>query len=160
MSSIAKLFQAFVAPAIFFSATALLILSINVRLMGIVAKLRYFVHAKNEAASGGRPQQADAYISQIRSIEQRAEMIRRCFLFSLVALVATLTSCLLLGLGLYWEAAALAAVVVFVTGMFSLLVGALYYISEVTVALSSVREEARDLAFMDLSTQPELRSQL
>ena len=49
MSNIARLFQAFVAPAIFFSATALLILSINVRLMGIVAKLRYFVHAKHDA---------------------------------------------------------------------------------------------------------------
>jgi drug/metabolite transporter (DMT)-like permease len=158
MSAIGRLFQAFVAPAIFFSATALLILSINVRLMGIVAKLRYFVHAKHDAAKGGRPEEAGAYTTQIQSIEQRAELIRRAFLFSLLALVGTLISCLLLGLGLYWEAAAVAAAIVFVTGMLSLLVGAMYYTREVMVALSSVRDEARDLVFMDLGVQPEARS--
>ena len=156
MSNIARLFQAFVAPAIFFSATALLILSINVRLMGIVAKLRYFVHAKHDAGKSGRQQEAEAYTSQIQSIEQRAEMIRRAFLLSLVALAGTLISCLLLGLGLYWDMAAVAAVIVFVAGMLALLVGALYYIREVTVALSSVRDEARDLVFMDLGSQPEV----
>jgi drug/metabolite transporter (DMT)-like permease len=156
---IGRLFQAFVGPAIFFSATALLILSINVRLMGIVAKLRHFVHAKHDAAKGGRLEEAEAYTNQIQSIEQRAEMVRRAFLLSLVALVGTLISCLLLGLGLYWAAAAIAAVIVFVASMVVLLVGAVYYIREVTVALSSVRDEARDLAFMDLGAPPEARSQ-
>ena len=159
MKDIGRLFQAFVAPAIFFSAIALLILSINVRLMGIVAKLRHFVHAKHDAAKGGRPQEAEAYTTQIQSIEQRAELVRRAFLFSLIALVGTLLSCLLLGLGLYWEAAAVAAAIVFVTGMLALLVGAVYYIREVMVALSSVRDEARDLVFMDLGAQPEVRGQ-
>jgi drug/metabolite transporter (DMT)-like permease len=159
MRDVGRLFQAFVAPAIFFSAIALLILSINVRLMGIVSRLRQFVHAKHNAAKGGRPQEAEAYTSQIQSIEQRAELIRRAFLFSLLALVGTLISCLLLGLGLYWEAAAVVAVVIFVTAMLVLLVGAVYYIREVMVALSSVREEARDLVFMDLGAQPEVRGQ-
>lgn len=158
MTNIARLFQAFVAPAIFFSATALLVLSINVRLMGIVAKLRYFVHAKHDAAKGGRLQEAEAYTSQIQSIEQRAEMIRRAFLLSLLGLVGTLIACLLLGLGLYSKAAEIAAAIVFVAGMLSLLMGALYYIREVTVALTSVRDEARDLAFMDLGAHPEVRS--
>jgi drug/metabolite transporter (DMT)-like permease len=158
MRDVGRLFQAFVAPAIFFSATALLILSINVRLMGIVSRLRQFVHAKHDAAKGERPQEAEAYTSQIQSIEQRAELIRRAFLFSLLALVGTLIPCLLLGLGLYWEAAAVVAVVVFVTAMLVLLVGAVYYIREVMVALSSVRDEARDLVFMGLGAQPEGRS--
>jgi drug/metabolite transporter (DMT)-like permease len=158
VSNIGRLFQAFVAPAIFFSATSLLILSINVRLMGIVSRLRYFVHAKHDAAKSGRPEEADAYTSQIQSIEQRAELVRRAFLFSLVSLVGTLISCLLLGLGLYWQAAAVAAVIVFVAGMVSLLAGAVYYIREVTVAMSSVRDEARDLVFMDLGTPPEVRN--
>src|SRR5262249_38160551 len=159
MSNIAHLFQAFVAPAIFFSATALLILSINVRLMGIVAKLRYFVHAKHDAAKGGRPDEAEAYTSQIQSIEKRAEMIRRAFLFSLLGLVGTLMACLLLGLGLYFKAGEIAATTIFVAGMLSLLVGALHYICEVTLALSSVLDEDRDIAFMDLGTQPEAQKQ-
>ncbi len=69
MDHITRLFQAFVAPAIFVSATALLILSVNVRLMGIVSRLRQYVHAKHDAAKHGRLQEADAYTAQIVSIE-------------------------------------------------------------------------------------------
>ncbi len=150
MSDIARLFQAFLAPAIFVSATALLILSINVRLMGMVSRLRQYVHAKHDAAKNNRVQEAEAYTAQIRSIEQRAEMIRRCFLLMLVSLAGTIASCLLLGFGLYWKEAATAAVVLFVVAMICLLAGTFYYIREVTVALSSVHNEAFDSRFMEL----------
>jgi hypothetical protein len=157
MNDITRLFQAFVAPSIFVSATALLILSINVRLMGIVSRLRQYVHAKHDAARNDRLQESDAYTEQISQIERRAEMIRRCFLMALISLAGTIASCLLLGFGLYWKEAALAAVVVFVAAMIFLLIGTVYYIREVMVALSSVREEARDERFMDLGAQPEVR---
>ena len=150
MSEIARLFQAFVAPAIFVSATALLILSVNVRLMGIVSRLRQYVQARHDAAKNGRMQQADAYSEQIKSIERRAEMIRRCFLLALISLAGTILSCLLFGLGIYWPQAAVAAVVVFVLAMISLVAATLHYLLEIMVALSSVRDEARDLRFMDL----------
>src|SRR5690242_5614768 len=127
MPDITRLFQAFVAPSIFVSATALLILSINVRLMGIVSRLRQFVHAKYDAAKNERLQEAEAYTAQITSIEQRAELIRRSFLFTLIALAGTIVSCLLLGFGLYWKNAALLAVIVFVAAMIILLVGTWYY---------------------------------
>jgi hypothetical protein len=158
MTDIARLFQAFLAPAIFVSATSLLILSINVRLMGMVSRLRQYVHAKHDAAKNDRLQEAEAYTAQIRSIEKRAKMIQRCFLLALVALAGTTVSCLLLGLGLYWQDAAVAAVVVFVLALICLLAGTLYYIREVTVALSSVQQESRDLRFMDLGTPPEVRN--
>ena len=157
MTDIARLFQAFLAPAIFVSATALLILSINVRLMGIVSRLRQYVHAKHDAAKNGRVQEAEAYTAQISSIEQRAEMIRRCFLLVLISLAGTIASCLLLGLGLYWRHAAVASVVLFVLAMICLLAGTFCYIREVTVALSSVRNEACDSRFMDLGAPPEIR---
>jgi hypothetical protein len=155
MSDIPRLFQAFLAPAIFVSAISLLVLSINVRLMGIVSRLRQFVHAKYNAAKGGRAQEAEAYTVQIESIEKRAEIIRRSFLLALLALVGTIFSCLLLGLGLYVKDAALAAVAVFVSSLVCLLTAVLYYLREVMVSLSSVNEEARDLRFMDLGTPPE-----
>jgi Protein of unknown function (DUF2721) len=157
MNDIVRLFQAFLAPAIFISAASLLILSINVRLMGIVSRLRQFVHEKHDAARSNRLQEAEAYTRQMQSIEKRAEIIRRSFLFSLISLAGTIASCLLLGLGLYSKGAALAAVIVFVLAMMCLLIGVLYYIREVMVALSSVRDEARDLAFMDLGTRSEAR---
>jgi drug/metabolite transporter (DMT)-like permease len=150
MNDVARLFQAFVSPAIFFSATALLILSINVRLMGMVSRLRQYVHAKHDAAKNSRDAEADAYTVQIASIQHRAGMIRRAFLFALFALAGTLLSCLLLGFGLYWAMAAVAAAIVFVISMFSLLVCAVFYIREVRVALSSVQDEAHDLNFMDV----------
>jgi len=157
MNDISRVFQAFLAPAIFVSAASLLILSINVRLMGIVSRLRQFVHARHDATRSGRLPEAEAYSTQIASIEKRAEIIRLSFLFSLISLAATIASCLLLGLGLYFQDAALAAVVVFVAGMICLLIGILYYLREVMAALSSVRDEQRDLHFMDLGLQPELR---
>lgn len=157
MNDIVRLFQAFLAPAIFVSAASLLILSINVRLMGIVSRLREFVHAKHDAARSDRLQEAEAYSRQIESIEKRAEIIRRSFLFSLISLAGTIASCLLLGFGLYTTTAALAAVIVFVLAMMCLLLGVLYYIREVMFALSSVRDEARDLGFMDLGARPEKR---
>jgi FtsH-binding integral membrane protein len=155
MNDIGRLFQAFVAPAIFFSATALFILSINVRLMGIVSRLRQYVHARNQAVRNGQLVEADACTTQIDSMEQRAEMIRRTFLLSLIALVGTLLSCLLLGLGLYWQPGALAAAAVFVAAMIALLSGVLFYIREVTVALTSVRQEAGDERFAHLDSPEE-----
>lgn len=157
MEDITRIFQAFLAPALLISATGLLILSINVRLMGIVSRLRQYVHARHDAAKNGRQQEADAYSTQIDSIERRAEMIRHCFLFALISLAGTIASCLLLGFGLYWKNSALAAVVVFVIALICLLIATLFYIREVTVALSAVREEARDERFMDLGTPPEMR---
>jgi uncharacterized membrane protein YcjF (UPF0283 family) len=157
MPDIIRLFQAFLAPALFVSATALLILSINVRLMGIVSRLRQYVHAKHDAAKNDRVQEAEAYTEQINSIEQRAEIIRRCFILVLISLAGTIAACLLLGVGVYWNQAALAAVVVFVMALICLLAGTIYYIREVTVALSSVQKEARDSRFMDLGVQPDIR---
>ncbi len=159
MPDIARLFQAFLAPAIFVSATALLVLSINVRLMGIVSRLRQYVHAKHDAARNNRAQEAEAYTEQISAIVKRAEMVRRCFLLVLTSLAGTIASCLLLGLGLYWRSAALVAVIVFVIALLCLLAGTIYYIREITVSLSSVHQEARDWRFMDLGTPPELRGQ-
>lgn len=156
MPDIARLFQAFLAPAIFVSATALLALSINVRLMGIVSRLRQYVHAKHNAAKNDRAQEAEAYNEQISAIEGRAEMIRRAFLLVLTSLAGAIVSCLLLGLGLYWGTAALVAVIVFVLSLLSFLAGTIYYIREITVSLSSVHQEARDSRFMDLGTPPEI----
>jgi hypothetical protein len=114
------------------------------------------VRARNQAVRNGQLVEADACTAQIESMEQRAEMIRRTFLPSLIALVGTLLSCLLLGLGLYWGPGALAAAAVFVAAMIALLSGVLYYIREVTVALSAVRQEAGDERFAHLES-PENR---
>src|SRR3989442_6595260 len=147
MTDIARLFQAFLAPAIFVSATALLIFSINVRLMGIVSRLRQYVHAKHDAAKNDRVQEAEAYTAQISSIEQRAEMIRRCFLLVLISLAGTIASCLLLGFGLYWREAAVAAVVLFVLAMICLLAGTLLSNLRDFVAPVCVPHHDRQFAF-------------
>jgi len=150
MPEISRLFQAIVGPAIFVSASGLLLLSLNVRLMGMVSRLRQYLHNKHTAAKEGRLVEADAYAAQIASIENRAELIRRAFLFTLVCVAGTVTACLLLGLGLYWQMAEILAAIIFVISILSLLVGTIYYLLEVRVALRSVREEEADSRFMDL----------
>jgi hypothetical protein len=150
MNDIPRLFQAFVAPAIFVSAEALLLLSLNVRLMGIVSRLRTYLRNKHTAMKAGRLSESDAYASQIASIEQRAEMIRRAFVWTLYSLTGTIASCLLLGLGLYLQQVQLIAATLFVISMAALMTGITYYVREVGLALTSVREEAADTRFMDL----------
>jgi hypothetical protein len=156
MNSVHQLFQAFVAPAIFVSAEGLLLLSLNVRLMGIVRRLRAYLHKKHHAVKQGRLVQSEAYASQIASIEKRAEMIRRAFVLTLYGLIGTIAACLLLGAGLYWQWAEGAAALVFVLGILCLLGGMVYYAREVQVALSSVQEEAADSRFMDLQEDTEV----
>ena len=156
MKDIPLLFQAFVSPAIFVSAEGLLLLSLNVRLMGIVSRLRSYLHEKHHAVKQGRLEESEAYASQIASIEKRAEMIRRAFVFTLYCLIGTIATCLLLGAGLYWQWAERAAAIVFVVSILSLLAGMVYYAQEVQVALSSVREEAADSRFMDLHDRAEV----
>ena len=150
MNSVHQLFQAFVAPAIFVSAEGLLLLSLNVRLMGIVSRLRSYLHKRHDAVRLGRVIESEAYATQIASIEKRAEMVRHAFVLTLYALVGTIAACLLLGAGLYWPWAEGAATIVFVLSILALMHGMIDYAREMRVALSSVREEAADLRFMDL----------
>ena len=159
MNSVHQLFQAFVAPAIFVSAEGLLLLSLNVRLMGIVSRLRSYLHKKHDAVRLGRVIESEAYATQIASIEKRAEMVRHAFVLTLYGLVGTIAACLLLGAGLYWPWAEGAAAIVFVFSILSLLGGMIDYAREVRVALSSVREEAADLRFMDLEDSADIAEQ-
>lgn len=157
MLDIGRLFQAFVAPAIFVSAAALLLLSLNVRLMGIVSRLRDFQHRRHHAAEAGHTQEAEGFAAQVQSIEARAELIRKAMVLMLVSLVGTTFSCLLLGLALYWEAAQVVAVAIFVASILCMLAGTGYYLAEITVALSSVREEAKYYHLMDMHERGERR---
>lgn len=157
MFDIARLFQAFVAPAIFVSAAALLLLSLNVRLMGIVSRLRDFQHRRHHATQAGHTQEADVFSIQIASIDRRAELIRKAMLLVLVSLIGTILACLLLGLGLYWIAAQAIAVGIFVASILCMLGATCYYAAEITIALSSVREEAKYYHLMDTVERPERR---
>jgi len=75
MNGIHQLFQAFVAPAIFVSAEGLLLLSLNVRLMGIVSRLRSYLHKKHAAVKQGHLVESEAYSSQIASIVSDEEEV-------------------------------------------------------------------------------------
>ena len=149
MLDIGRLFQAFVAPAIFVSAAALLLLSLNVRLMGIVSRLRDFQHRRHHATEAGHTREAEGFAVQIVSINARAELVRKAMLMTLVSLAGTILCCLLLGLALYWEVARISAVIVFVVSILCMLAGAGYYLAEIRVALSSVRDEAKHYHLID-----------
>ena len=147
-----ELFQAFVAPAIFISAAGLFILSINARLMGMVSRLRVFRKEKHSLALAGKKQEVLALQSQIDSIELRAEKIKHAFFFNLLGTIGIMITCLLLGLGLYVAEALIIAIILFVLSVLSMLVGMIFYISEVSIALSSVKEEEKLYDLIDVES--------
>lgn len=138
-----ELFQAFVAPAIFISAAGLFILSINARLMAMVSRLRVFRREKHLAAQAGKKQEAVALQSQIDSIELRADKIKCAFFYILLGTIGVMMTCLLLGLGLYEQEVLAVAVILFVLSVISMMVGMVFYISEVSISLTSVKEEEK-----------------
>ncbi|MFZ2726898.1 MAG: DUF2721 domain-containing protein [Methylococcaceae bacterium] len=145
-----ELFQAFVAPAIFISAAGLFILSINARLMGMVSRLRVFRKEKHSLALAGKKQEVLALQSQIDSIEHRAEKIKNAFFYMLLGTIGIMLTCLLLGLGLYEADILVVSVVLFVLSVLSMLIGMIYYVSEVSVALTSVKEEEKLYDLIDI----------
>lgn len=149
-----ELFQAFVAPAIFISAAGLLVLSINARLMGIVTRLRAFHREKHHAALAGKRQEVLVLQAQIESIEGRARKIKNAFFYTLVGISGIMITCLLLGLALYAPQAMVIAVLVFVLSVLSILVGMLFYLSEVAISLSSEKEEEQLYDLMDVMLAP------
>lgn len=146
-----ELFQAFVAPAIFISAAGLLVLSINARLMGIVTRLRNFHKEKHLAVAAGKKQEAIALQSQLESIEYRAGKIKDAFFYTLLGIIGTMLTCLVLGLSLYAPQSIIVAVLIFVLSVLSMLIGMTFYISEVSISLSTVREEAKLYELMDIA---------
>lgn len=148
-----ELFQAFVAPAIFISAAGLLVLSINVRLMGIVTRLRTFHKEKHLAATAGKKQEVLVLQAQIKSIEQRATKIKNAFFYTLLGIIGIMATCLVLGLTLYVAQALVIAILMFVFSVLSMLVGMFFYISEVAIGLSSEKEEQQMYELMDIMTE-------
>ena len=132
---------------VFFSAGSILTASINVRLTSIASLLRHYIHAKHDAVKNSDHTEVEAYTDQINLLHERAELIRRAFMWSLLAVIGTLVSCLLLGLGIYSNLAAESAAIVFVLSMISLVVCVAFVMREVTDALTAVQEEAHDLLY-------------
>ena len=144
-----ELFQAFVAPAIFISAAGLLVLSLNARLMAMVSRLRIFHREKHLATVAGKKHEASVLSAQIESIEKRAEKIKNAFFYNLLGTFGVMLTCLLLGLSLYASEALVIAIIIFVLSVLSIMVGLGFYIAEVAVALSSVRDEEKLYGLID-----------
>jgi hypothetical protein len=138
-----ELFQAFVAPAIFISAAGLFVLSINARLMAMVSRLRIFRREKHTQAQAGKKQEVVALQSQIASIELRAHKIKCAFFYMLLGTIGVMLTCLLLGLGLYEQEVLAIAVIIFVLSVISMMAGMVFYISEISISLTSVQEEEK-----------------
>ena len=143
--------HAFVAPAIFVSGGGLLALSLNARLLAIVSRLRAFHKEKHDSVKANKRQEVLILEAQIESIERRAEKVRLSFMFVLIGILGTLTTCLLLGLGVYMAEAKTLALASFVLSILSMLTGTAYFVSEVAISLSSVKDEARLYDILDKS---------
>lgn len=151
----AQLVSALLSPVIFISAAGLLVLSINVRLMGIVSRLRSFHWECHQKERSGAHAEAQALELQVQTITQRAVLVRNAFFWVLASIFLTLVTCLLLGLAVMVPAAYAVAIPFFVLGFVAMLTGVGYYICEVIKALAAVEDERRVLALLDLKVTEE-----
>ncbi|MSP27612.1 MAG: hypothetical protein EXR80_04000 [Methylococcales bacterium] len=62
-----------------------------------------------------------------------------CVFYNLLGTIGVMMTCLLLGLSLYEQEALIIAVILFVLSLLSMMVGMVYYIAEVAIALTSVK---------------------
>lgn len=145
-----QLVSALLSPVIFISAAGLLVLSINVRLMGIVSRLRSFHWECHKKEQAGAHDEALALEVQIGTITQRAVLVRNAFFWVLASILLTLVTCLLLGLAVVVPRAHAVAIAFFVLAFLAMLTGVGYYIREMTKALAAVQDEQRLLASLDL----------
>jgi hypothetical protein len=145
----AQLVSALLSPVIFISAAGLLLLSINVRLMGIVSRLRSFHWECHQKERAGAHAEAQALELQIQTITQRAVLVRNAFFWVLASIFLTLVTCLLLGLTVLVPPAYAVAITFFVLGFMAMLTGVGYYICEVTKALAAIHDERRVLTLLD-----------
>jgi hypothetical protein len=151
----AQLVSALLSPVIFISAAGLLVLSINVRLMEIVSRLRSFHWECHQKERSGAHAEAQALELQIQAIEGRAVLIRNAFFWVLASIFLALVTCLLLGLAVLVPTAYAVAIPFFVLGFVAMLAGVGYYTAEVTRALAAVQDERRVLALLDLKVSDE-----
>lgn len=145
----AQLVSALLSPVIFISAAGLLVLSINVRLMGIVSRLRSFHWECHQKQRAGAHAEAQALELQIQTILRRAVLVRNAFFWVLASVFLTLVTCLLLGVAVVMPSAYTVAIPFFVLGFLAMLTGVGYYIGEVTKALAAVQDERRVLSHLD-----------
>jgi hypothetical protein len=144
----AQLVSALLSPVIFISAAGLLLLSINVRLMGIVSRLRAFHWECHQKERAGAHAEAEAIERQVQTISGRAVLIRNAFFWVLASVVLTLITCLLLGLAVVMPKAYVVAIPFFVLGFLAMLTGVGYYLWEVTRALAAVQDERQILVHL------------
>ncbi len=113
----AQLVSTLLSPVIFISAAGLLVLSINVRLMGIVSRLRSFHWECHQKERAGAHAEAQALELQIQTITRRAVLVRNSFFWVLASVFLTLVTCLLLGLAVVMTSAYAVAILCFALGI-------------------------------------------
>ncbi|MFI3222203.1 MAG: DUF2721 domain-containing protein, partial [Methylococcaceae bacterium] len=86
-------------------------------------------------------------------IQYRASKIKNAFFCTLLGITGTMLTCLIIGLALYIQQALIVGVLVFVVSILLMLVGLIFYISEVSISLSSEKEEEKLYALIDVISE-------
>jgi hypothetical protein len=153
-----QLFQAFVAPAIFASASGLIILTLNARLLGIVNRIRAFnQHLQDSLLHNNHPE-ATMLEAQIKTVVERASMVRNALLMNLGGVVLIMATCLVLGLSLVIEKFLIVGITMFIFAILSMMSGLLLFMKELSVGLSAAVEEGKMRKSISSSALTELAS--
>jgi hypothetical protein len=138
-----EIIQAAMQPVVLISAGGLIVLSMNSRLIGIVARLRFFNKDMHTVILSGNAEETSLLESQTKELTHRGNWIRKAMIYTVIGITGVMGTCLLLGIGVYVEFVHSIALLVFVLSIMSMMAGTTYYIRELYISLKPVQEECR-----------------
>ena len=120
--------QAMTAPAVFFSGGALLLLSLNARLLAIFNRVRA-LHEQEQTEAGRR---------LLAALGRRARWTRNAIIAALVGVAAALASCSQMALMAIWHPAGRSGLITLAVGLVALVIAVGCYLVEVLSAVPSL----------------------
>ena len=134
-ADILRIIQGAIAPVVLISGVGLLLLTLTARLGRIVGRTRILAAERRGAAAGDRA----GLDAQLAILAHRARLIRLAVALgaSSVAMIGVLIAVLFLGLLLGWDVA-LAAAMLFVASLLSLVAAMLVFVRELFQALTAL----------------------
>lgn len=141
-ADILRIIQAAIAPVVLISGVGLLLLTLTARLGRIVDRTRLLAAERRAAEPRARP----SLDAQLTILAQRARLIRLAVALSAssVAMIGILIAVLFLGLLLNWNVA-VAAALLFVVSLLSLVAAMLVFVRELFQALTALRLLVQEL---------------
>ncbi len=153
------LIQPLLAPAVLVSASGLLVMALNARVMTAKGRIRQFHNERLKLCQTVTDQGAPTPTQLIRDeglkvqshhLLCRLRLIRSALMSYVICVSLLLTSSLLIGLSAWQASFGHAAIIVFILGVLSMLTGSIIFLAELRISLHEVSYEHQRIMALPL----------